>query len=85
MMCGFHDAGGWWVWLVMAPLMVAFWGFVIWAVVALVRAAGSGSTAAGTAGPGPEQILSERYARGEIDAAEYERRLATLRGDKSTA
>lgn len=30
--------------------------------------------------PGPEQILAERYARGEIDEEEYERRLATLRG-----
>ncbi|MFE1175223.1 SHOCT domain-containing protein [Streptomyces sp. NPDC058773] len=29
---------------------------------------------------GPEQILAERYARGEIDEEEYRRRLATLRG-----
>ncbi|MFI9201609.1 SHOCT domain-containing protein [Streptomyces sp. NPDC053048] len=28
----------------------------------------------------PEQILAERYARGEIDEEEYQRRLATLRG-----
>lgn len=36
----------------------------------------------GAPGPrsGPEQILAERYARGEIDEEEYERRLATLRG-----
>ncbi|MFI0716705.1 SHOCT domain-containing protein [Streptomyces inhibens] len=31
-------------------------------------------------GPTPEQILAERYARGEIDEEEYQRRLATLRG-----
>ncbi|MBA2807739.1 SHOCT domain-containing protein [Streptomyces sp. KM273126] len=36
----------------------------------------------GPPGPrsGPEQILAERYARGEIDEEEYERRMATLRG-----
>ncbi|WP_237323463.1 SHOCT domain-containing protein [Streptomyces sp. MOE7] len=31
---------------------------------------------------GPEQILAERYARGEIDDEEYRRRLATLRGTR---
>jgi putative membrane protein len=28
----------------------------------------------------PEVILAERFARGEIDEAEYQRRLAALRG-----
>jgi len=32
------------------------------------------------AGPAPEQILAERYARGEIDEDEFRRRLAVLRG-----
>ncbi|USA02076.1 SHOCT domain-containing protein [Streptomyces lydicamycinicus] len=31
-------------------------------------------------GPPAEQILAERYARGEIDEEEYRRRLVTLRG-----
>ncbi|WP_211266209.1 SHOCT domain-containing protein, partial [Streptomyces catenulae] len=30
-----------------------------------------------------EQILAERYARGEIDEEEYHRRLTTLRGSPS--
>ncbi|MFJ9695945.1 SHOCT domain-containing protein [Kitasatospora sp. NPDC101183] len=30
-------------------------------------------------GPTPEQLLAERFARGEIDEEEYRRRLATLR------
>ncbi|MFI1628217.1 SHOCT domain-containing protein [Streptomyces noursei] len=30
-------------------------------------------------GRSAEQILAERYARGEIDEGEYQRRLATLR------
>lgn len=29
----------------------------------------------------PEQILAERFARGEIDEQEYRSRLATLRGE----
>ncbi|WP_245560335.1 MULTISPECIES: SHOCT domain-containing protein [Nocardia] len=31
--------------------------------------------------PSGEQVLAERFARGEIDADEYHQRLATLRGD----
>jgi putative membrane protein len=31
-------------------------------------------------GEGPEEILAARYARGEIDEAEYRRRLDVLRG-----
>lgn len=30
---------------------------------------------------GAEQLLAERFARGEIDAVEYRERLATLRGN----
>jgi putative membrane protein len=33
----------------------------------------------------PEEILRRRYAAGEIDAEEYERRLAELRKTKSAA
>ncbi|WP_066979345.1 SHOCT domain-containing protein [Streptomyces sp. NRRL F-4489] len=36
-----------------------------------------GTPAAGP--PGPEQILAERYARGEIEDEEYHRRLSVLR------
>ncbi|HEY7223402.1 MAG TPA: SHOCT domain-containing protein [Micromonosporaceae bacterium] len=41
-----------------------------------------GATRGGTPPPGPsaEQILAERFARGEIDAEEYQQRLRTLRG-----
>lgn len=78
----FHDGGGWWLWLVMPLGMVAFWGLVIWGVVAVVRATGSGPSSADAVGAGPEQILAERFARGEIDADEYQRRLAMLRSER---
>lgn len=59
-----------WMWL--------FWVVVIVAIVLLVRA----FTSPGQAGEPrdtPEQILKRRYARGEIEKEEYERRLSDLR------
>ncbi len=58
--------GGWW-WL-MAPVMLVFWALVIWGFVALLRAPGP------SADRRAEDILAERFARGEIDEAEYQRR-----------
>lgn len=59
---------------------------VILGIIALVRYIGH-QTDRGT-GPGrrptrAEEILSERFARGEIDEEEYRRRLETLRGPKA--
>ncbi|MGH9117922.1 MAG: SHOCT domain-containing protein [Acidimicrobiales bacterium] len=67
--------GNWGWWLFMPVVMVAFWAAVIWVAVTAVRRQ-----------PGPaqdpsrdaEQILAERYARGDIDDDEYHRRLDTL-------
>ena len=47
---------------------------VIWAI---ARAAGS--PVSGRDEESPEAILKRRYARGELDEQEYERRLNTLR------
>ena len=63
----------WWMgasWLLGVAVLIA----IVWL---LVRAAqGSGPTAAEEP---PELILKRRYARGEIDSEEYQRRLADLR------
>ncbi|MFF0411220.1 SHOCT domain-containing protein [Kitasatospora sp. NPDC004745] len=40
---------------------------------------GWGGAHGSAAGPTPEQVLAERFARGEIDAEEYRHRLDTLR------
>ncbi len=75
---------GWGGWLVSGLLMIVFWGLVIWGVITLVRHLTSLER---QAPPGmrvhspqstPEQILAERFARGEIDVDEYKRRLAVL-------
>lgn len=74
-----------WGWLFMSVFMLAFWGLVVWAI---VRAVGDGGRWRGPRErePGdPERILAERFARGEIDEAEYRDRLATLRSYGHTA
>lgn len=73
----YHDGTGWAGWLVMVAGMVAFWGLVVWAVIAMFR-----STQTPPAEPGqrdPLAILDERFARGEIDEAEYRARADVLR------
>ena len=78
MMMWWGNAGwGWWGWLAMSLSMIAFWGLVIWGIVAVVRGLGPRSTQTGSS---PEDILRERLARGEIDEDEYRRRLQALRG-----
>lgn len=58
------------VWLVLAVLVV--W-LVVRGLIALER-----TRTDGTPSPGPDEILRERLARGEIDTDEFERRLALL-------
>jgi putative membrane protein len=76
-----------WGWLFLVLLLAG----VVLLVVVVVRLLGSGTRR--DAGPGPSrhpegggvgnerarQILAERYARGEIDGAEYDERLKRLR------
>ena len=76
MMGWYQDGMGWGGWLLMTLAMVAFWALVVFAVVALFR-----SDAPGAARRTPEQILDERLARGEIDAAEYQARRDALGSD----
>ncbi|MFF5211118.1 SHOCT domain-containing protein [Streptosporangium sp. NPDC000396] len=76
-----HMWGGGWGWL-WGGLMMLFWVGLIALVVWLVTRAASGSRPA----PPPERsgldrardILSERYARGEISTEEYRDRLTHL-------
>ncbi|MFZ0903099.1 MAG: SHOCT domain-containing protein [Mycobacterium sp.] len=75
---------GWGSWILTTGTTIVFWALVITAVVLLARYLLSlsqrpaGTTHAGGAG-NAEQVLAERYARGEIDDEEYQRRLGLLR------
>lgn len=74
--CGF-SAGGW-GWLG----MVAWWVLIVLAIVWLVRALGvTGVSRHATVAPRVDdalRLLRERYARGEIDTDEFDRRRAGL-------
>ncbi len=62
--------------IVMSLMMLLFWGGLIALIVYAVRGAFVGGRQ--SSGQGAEQILAERFARGEIDAEEYRSRLEVL-------
>ena len=77
MMGWYNDGMAWGGWLVMLLAMGAFWGLVVWAVVALFRDTRSVDTR--PAQRNPLDTLEERFARGEIDETEYQARAEVLR------
>jgi putative membrane protein len=81
---GIHYGAGlgiWWIFGIL--ILVLFWGIVIAAIVLairwLIRADRRGNHE-GPATPDALELLRQRYARGEIDEAEYERRRTVLKG-----
>jgi putative membrane protein len=84
MMFGYGYGGGWPVWAVvlMWVAMLAFLGVLIWGGYALMTNTArrprqerrdEPDAQERRGGPDPRQILDDRLARGEIDAAEYQR------------
>lgn len=82
MMGSWHGFGGWGMGA--GSLMtVLLWALVIAGIVALVRALSSGADRRrddmpGRPGPSAQEIVKARYARGEIDRAEYEQKMRDL-------
>jgi putative membrane protein len=72
------DGTAWWGWLLMSLGMFAFWGGLIWLVWYAITHTSTGAMSAPSMNS-PEQILGERFARGEIDADEYRARRDALR------
>lgn len=68
-------------WLGMSLMMLVFWSFPIALVVLLIRSSSRfGQVESRTPPqPGADQVLAERYARGEIDEDEFTRRRDVLR------
>ncbi|MEK7172511.1 MAG: SHOCT domain-containing protein [Patescibacteria group bacterium] len=76
---GFMPFGGFgWI------FMLVFWGFIIWAIIALARGgSGRGHTCGhdhsdGAHEKSPLDILKEQYAKGEIDKKEFEEKKKDL-------
>jgi putative membrane protein len=65
--------------------MLLFWGLIIFVIVMLVRGFGGKSNSGGSEPrlreKTPLDILGERYARGEIDKAEFEQKRNDLKGN----
>ncbi len=68
----FHDVSAWGWWFMIAG-MVIFWGLIIAAIIFLARRPTRSERSSA------EDILADRYARGEIDHDEFERRRALIR------
>ena len=63
-------------------LMVVFWVAVIWLAVSFIGGLAGRPSGEPDRSERPEEILAQRYARGEIDEDEYRRRLDILSGTR---
>ncbi|WP_427924201.1 SHOCT domain-containing protein [Streptomyces sp. cg40] len=73
-----------WDWFAMSVGSVLLWALLVTIAVLLIRNLSRGSQRPHPLGsPPPEQVLADRFARGEIDEEEYRNRLAVLRTDGS--
>jgi putative membrane protein len=73
---------GVWGYILMGVSFLLFWGAVITGIILFSRAMGAGGRRYEGGAPGAgvaENLLAERFARGEIDENEYTSRLAVLR------
>ena len=68
-----------WGGLFMTMTTVLFWVLIILGVIALFRYVNRGDRSTMSRST-PEQVLAERFTRGEIDEQEYRQRLDTLQG-----
>ncbi len=77
-----YSWGGMLLMLLSMLLWVAVIGLVVWALVRwlAVHAPSSGSPPSGSNGPSAIEILRQRFARGEIDAATFEQMRERLEG-----
>lgn len=70
-----------WGYGLMVLSMVVFWGLVLLGVVALIQYLARGGwppAAQFSPRPAPEDLLAERFARGEIDEHDFRQRLDVL-------
>lgn len=76
MMYGHGNGMSGWAYAVMIPAALVLAGLVVAGVLALIRIRNAARR------PGAEQILEERFARGEVDEEEFRSRMNELRTDE---
>ncbi|WP_347600973.1 SHOCT domain-containing protein [Acrocarpospora sp. B8E8] len=81
-----NGMGGWGM-VLMTVSGLLFWGLIITGIVLLVRSLGGGGRPGAVAAQTltPQQVLADRFARGEIDEDEYTQRLQVLVGAAPSA
>ena len=79
MMHGWWDSSAPWYGMIFGPvMMVAFIAVAVIVIAWVLRALGPGSRSERRESDTPLDTLKQRFARGEIDRAEYEERKKTL-------
>lgn len=80
------DGWGWGGWSLMVLGMSALWVLVISGVIIAIHYVSEGDrrTTTRLRPNGPEDVLAQRFARGEIDSDEYLRCLSTIRDHRLT-
>jgi len=76
---GMDGSSGWWI--LMAIMMIVFWGGIIWFAITLVQRPRHNSQIE-VARKTAHEILDKRLARGEIELDDYRQRLQALREPK---
>lgn len=72
MMWGYYNPGGMWLWMTIYALvgLAVIVAIVAWALARFRHETNGNAT---PAAPSAREILDQRYARGELDAATYQR------------
>lgn len=85
MMWWYGPGTGGWTMALMGIGMVLFWALIVLGLIALVRYLQTAGGRPREVRAAPEELLAERFARGEIDEQEYRLRLDTLHGRSGPA
>ena len=72
-----NDMSGW-GYALMAVAMVVFWALVVFGAIVLIRYSLRSDQPPAASWPTPEQVLADRFARGELDETEYRQRRSVL-------
>jgi putative membrane protein len=74
-----HGGGYWWAWLIGAVVLVFLVGLIVFAVIKMSTGSQGGGASFAPSRRSADDVLAERFARGEIDEQEYRDRRDALR------